>query len=79
MAAASTLRTAPVNWKSVPLRTPIGCAVMKFPEETRMRAPAIGEPGRPCEKSASSSTRSTPAACLTAISAASSVMRRPWE
>jgi hypothetical protein len=27
-ATASTLRTAPVNWKSMPLRTPIGRAVM---------------------------------------------------
>ncbi|MCD6044711.1 MAG: hypothetical protein K0R40_4314 [Burkholderiales bacterium] len=77
MPTASTLRTAPVNWKSTPLRTPIGCAVMKFPEATRMRAPAIGEFGSPCESSASISTRSTPAACFTAISACPSVMRRP--
>ncbi|MNC89040.1 hypothetical protein D3C83_49300 [compost metagenome] len=79
MPAASTLRTAPVNWKSTPLRTPIGRAVMKLPDETRMRAPAIGEFGRPWESSASRSKRSTPEASLTAVSAASSVMRRPCE
>src|SRR6185295_1246541 len=37
----------------------------------------MGEFGRPCESSASISTRSTPAACLTAVSAPSSVMRSP--
>ena len=77
IAVASTLRTAPVNWKSVPSTTPIGRAVMKLPEATRIRAPAIGEFGSPCESSASISSRSTPAACLTATSAASSVTRRP--
>jgi len=66
-----------VYWKSVPLSTPIGRAVMKLPRGHAICAPAIGEARNPCDRSASSSTRSTPAACFTAMSAASSVMRRP--
>ena len=61
----------------MPFRTPMGRAVMKLPEFTRICAPAMGELGRPCESTASISMRSTPAACFTAVSAASSVMRRP--
>jgi hypothetical protein len=38
---------------STPSITPWGFAVMKFPDDTRMRAPAIGEFAMPSESSAS--------------------------
>ena len=78
MALPSTLRTVPVNWKSMPSTTPTGLAAMKLPEATRICAPAIGELGRPCDSSASISTRSAPAACFTAVSEWASVMRSPF-
>ena len=47
MPATSTLRTKPECWKSTPSTMPTGLAVMKFPEITRMVAPAIGVLGKP--------------------------------
>ena len=49
-----------------------------MPETTRTVALAIGVLGRPCEKAASISKRSCPAASWAASSATASVMRRPW-
>ena len=78
MAAASTLRTRPLDWKSTPSTMPTGRAVRKLPDTTRTAALAIGVFGRPCEKAASISKRSWPAASWAQSSATASVMRRPW-
>ena len=77
IAAASTLRTAPVYCRSTPSSTPIGWAVMKLPDTVLIAAPAMGELGSPCDSSASSSTRSRPAASFTQVSATASVTRTP--
>ena len=60
-------RTLPVCWKSTPSTTPIGWAVTKLPEHTRIHEPCIGELGRPIESSASICARNEPAASFTCL------------
>ena len=59
----------------MPSTTPIGIAVMKLPEITEMREPAMGVLGRPRLNAASISRRSSPAASFTHSRAAESVIR----
>ncbi len=77
IASVSTRRTSPVNCMSMPSSTPNGFAVMKLPEETRMRAPAIGELAMPSESSASMRERTCPFASSTQSIVSASVMRNP--
>ena len=77
IASVSTRRTSPVSPMSIPSSTPSGFAVMKLPEETRMRAPAIGELAMPSESSASMRERTWPLASSTQSMVSLSVTRRP--
>ncbi len=61
----------------MPSRTPSGLAVMKLPDDTRMRAPAIGEFAMPSESNASMRARTWPLASSTQSIVSASVMRRP--
>jgi hypothetical protein len=61
----------------MPSSTPCGFAVMKLPDETRMRAPAIGELAMPSESSASMRERTCPLASSTQSIVSASVTRKP--
>ncbi len=61
----------------MPSITPCGFAVMKLPDDTRMRAPAIGEFAMPSESSASIRERTWPEASSTQSMVSASVMRSP--
>ncbi|CFO25664.1 Uncharacterised protein [Bordetella pertussis] len=61
----------------MPSTTPVGRAVTKLPDRTRMCECDIGVLGRPWLKAASMSRRISPAASLAHSSAAGSVGARP--
>ena len=77
IASVSTRRTSPVSSMSTPSTMPSGFAVMKLPDDTRIRAPAIGEFAMPSESSASIRLRTCPPASRTQSIVSASVMRRP--
>ena len=76
--ADAVRRTSPLCWKSMPSTMPTGRAVRKLPDTSRTVALAIGVFGSPCEKAASISKRSWPAASCAASRATASEIRSPW-